>query len=78
MGRGYASHTLAGITSTRVNTVPKGIDNDFYRLRQVQVHALDTSDRSAPQQGRSLKLEKLPERLLHIAILSMGKLYRCG
>lgn len=38
MGRGDVSHTLAGITNTRVNTIPEGIDNEFYFLRQVQAH----------------------------------------
>lgn len=78
MGIGDVSHIPASIISTRVNTVPKGINNEFYFLGQVHVHTLDTSDRSAPQLGRSLKLEKLPERFLHIAILAMGELYRCG
>lgn len=41
MGRGDFSHITASIIS-RVNTVPKAMDNKFYFLGQVLVHTLDT------------------------------------
>lgn len=43
MASGDFSHITASIIS-RVNTVPKAMDNKFYFLGQVCVHTLDTSD----------------------------------
>lgn len=67
MSRGDVSHILASIPSIRVNTVPRGIYDEFYFPGQVYVHTVGTSNRSALQLGRLLKLEKLPEVCLHAA-----------
>lgn len=46
------SHIPASITSTRVNSPPRDINNKFYFLGQVHVHTLDTSVISVLQLGR--------------------------
>lgn len=47
MRRGDVSHIPASIISIRVNSLPKGINNEFYLLEQVHVHTVETSDTSS-------------------------------
>lgn len=47
MRKGDVSHIPASVISIRMNSLPKGINNEFYLLEQVDVRTLETSDTSS-------------------------------